>query len=230
MLESPSKMEPDEIRLAVQRYVEAGKRVFVSSSFQSHSIPLLHILSRLQQQIPVYFINTGFLFPETIEFRQRIQRELNLNVVDVRPNIPKIHQLNSQGQFFFASNTEQCCYLNKIQPMEAVLAEYDVWISGVRADQTATRAAMSVEAPGPFNVTRFHPMLGWDDAAISQYREEHQLPDHPLDKVGITNIGCEPCTMQVSGVEGQRSGRWAGQKKTECGLHLDLAKPGGVSS
>lgn len=217
-------MQPSAIVEQVARYRESGKRVFASSSFQTQSIVLLHILSEVRPRIPVVFLNTGYHFPETIAFRDKIAQLLGLDLVDLRPQTPKFLQIGGDGRLLFASDPDHCCELNKIQPMEGILREYDVWINGVRGDQNASRGALRVEEAAPFGVVRFHPLLGWSARDIHMYRVTHNLPAHPLEEKGYVSIGCEPCTRRVDLSEDGRAGRWYGLKKTECGLQTDLLK------
>ena len=205
----------------IRNYVYEGKKLFVTSSFQTHSIPLLHIISRIDNSIPVMFLNTGFLFPETIEFKNKIADSLGLDVIDVKPSVPKSQQRNSKGNFYFTSNTNRCCHFNKVQPMDSIMIEYDVWINGVRGDQNANRAAMNIEQSAPFDCLRFHPMLDWSSKMIYEYRIKHDLPPHPLEALGYFSIGCQPCTRKWD-INDERGARWYGQNKTECGLHTNL--------
>lgn len=215
-------MEIHEIKKKIQEYRAEGKRMFTTSSFQTHSLVMLHILSKIDSALPVYFINTGYLFPETLTFRDKVAELFGLNVVDLKPNTPKYLQREVNGKLMFTTDPDHCCYLNKTQPMEAVLSAFDIWINGVRADQSATRKAMSVEQPAPFNSMRFHPMLDWDKKKIFRYIKEHDLPRHPLDEKGYTSIGCEPCTRKMDLEMQEREARWFGLNKVECGLHTDL--------
>ncbi|WP_367388021.1 phosphoadenylyl-sulfate reductase [Lewinella sp. LCG006] len=205
-------------------YREAGLKVFASSSFQTHSIPMLHLISELDASIPIAFLQTGFHFPETLEYRDQIAEQLGLRVINVESAVPKLAQRDAVGRFHFASDPSYCCFLNKTKPMEPLLGEYDVWITGVRRDQNANRNNFQLEAPGPFGTTRFHPMLDWNNKMIHQYRKLYGLPPHPLEAQGYLSIGCAPCTQKFNlGDPNDRGGRWAGLKKTECGLHTDLA-------
>jgi phosphoadenosine phosphosulfate reductase len=212
------------IKEKVFRYKDQGKKIFTSSSFQTHSIVLLHMLSRIDRKIPVYFINTGFHFPESLEFRDRILDLLNLNLIDLKSDTPKCLQKNSEGKLLFTSDPDYCCYLNKVQPMENILRSYDVWINGVRAEQSVARNAMKTEQPAPHNVVRFHPLLNWSAKMIHDYRKEFNLPEHPLDSQGYLSVGCEPCTRKFDPEMPERENRWYGLKKVECGLHTELAK------
>ncbi len=215
-------MEFEEIKHKIEYYKAEGKRIFVSSSFQTHSIPLLHIISRIDVSIPVVFLNTGFHFPETIVFRDEVIEMLGLRLIDLRPEIPKSQQVGPDGKLLFTSDPDYCCYLNKTQPMEKFLTGYDVWINGVRADQNETRKMMSVEEEAPHDVIRFQPLINWSNRQIWAYRKKYGLPEHPLDKQGYISIGCEPCTRKLDPEMQEREARWYGLKKTECGLHTDL--------
>ena len=213
----------NSIREYINRYNDEGKKMFASSSFQTHSIPMLHIISSIDNAIPVYFINTGFHFPETIAFRDKVAQDFGLNLVDLESLVPKNQQRDEDGNLYFASDPDYCCFLNKTQPMAPVLQQMDVWINGVRGDQNANRKAMQVEAKTPQGALRYHPMLHWTSKMIFDYAKQHNLPKHPLETQGYLSIGCEPCTRKFS-FDNDRGGRWYGMKKTECGLHTDLIK------
>lgn len=217
-------MNFEEIKKQIYKYHEMGLKTFTSSSFQSHSIVLLHILSRIDKNIPVYFMNTGFHFPETLKFRDDISSEFGLNLISISSATPKSLQKDESGRLLFTSDPDYCCYLNKVAPMDLILAEYDVWINGVRGDQSAVRKAMTVEMPAPHDSLRFHPMLDWTTKMIFQYQKEFNLKPHILDAQGYQSIGCEPCTRKMDLEMMERQSRWFGMNKTECGLHTDLVK------
>lgn len=214
------------IKEDIQRYQDNGLRLFTSSSFQTHSTVLLHILSTIDKSIPVYFLNTGFHFPETIQYKQQITDLFGINTVDLKAATPKLMQVDEFGRFLYTSDPDYCCYLNKIQPLEPILDTCDVWINGVRADQNANRATFKKEAPTARRAIRYHPMLEWTGKMIYAYLREHQIPHHPLDAKGYMSIGCEPCTRIVSAemMADERQARWYGMSKTECGLHTELIK------
>jgi len=216
----------EEIRDKIAEYRKQEKSLFTTSSFQSHSLVLLHILSRIDKTIPVYFINTGYHFPETVRFRDQVTEMFGLNMVDLKPEVPKFMQRDPEGRLLFASDPDHCCYLNKTQPMDAILMANDIWINGVRADQSAVRAAMKVEQPAKHGCTRFHPMLDWNAKMIWQYQKEYNLPHHPLEEKGYISIGCEPCTRKLDPEMQEREARWFGMNKVECGLHTDLIGKG----
>lgn len=218
----------EEAVIAIQKKIESyqkeGKSLFVTSSFQSHSIPLLHIISRIDKSIPVYFLNTGFLFPETLVFKDELIEFLGLNILGVRSSVPKSQQKDADGNLLFISDPDYCCYLNKVQPMEPLLAKYDIWINGIRADQNANRANMKEEQESDKGAMRYHPMLKWTSKNIYEYRKKYDLPSHPLESQGYLSIGCEPCTKKMDTEVDERHARWFGLNKTECGLHTELIK------
>ena len=152
----------------INQYRKEGKKIFATSSFQSHSLPMLHIISKIDNTIPVYYTNTGFLFPQTLQFKDAVAKDFNLNIIGLEPPTPKVFQTDENGLFLFASDPDYCCYLNKIQPLEPILAENDIWINGIRADQSETRKNMKEEQPAPFNTLRYHPMLHWTSKMIYQ--------------------------------------------------------------
>lgn len=211
----------DLILERISGYIADGKRVFATSSFQSQSLPLLHILSLCDKKIPIYYTNTGYLFPKTLMFADYLKSSLGLNIIGLDPLVPKNRQLDRNGRLMFASDPDYCCYLNKVQPLDPILREYDVWINGIRADQSATRSQMSEEQPAPHGCTRYHPMLNWTSKMVHYYCKENSLPAHPMEEEGYLSIGCEPCTAKY--IEGnERNARWFGMNKSECGLHTDL--------
>jgi|SRR5690554_1894167 len=211
-----------EIRQQIKLYQKEGKRIFATSSFQSHSIPLLHIISEIDHRIPIYYLNTGYLFPETLAFKDELAERLNLNMIGLESAVPKSQQKDENGQLLFTSDPDYCCYLNKTQPLEPILASFDVWINGIRADQNANRAGMKVEEKTPQGALRYHPILDWTSKDIYEYRKAHNLPPHPLEKEGYLSIGCEPCTRKMLNGDDERTSRWFGMNKVECGLHTDL--------
>ena len=196
-----------------------GKSVCLSSSFQTQSIPLLHIVSRSEKRIPILFIDTGFHFPETYHYINELVDLLDLNVVSVKPEISKLQQLNGPQGFYYNTEPDRCCEMNKVQPLDTALQDYDIWITGVRKDQTAHRKSLQEEERIGENLTKYHPMLEWTAQDIFRYISSYDLPKHPLYAKGYLSVGCVPCTRSVTDESG-RDGRWYGSAKKECGIHL----------
>lgn len=217
-------MSFDELNKKIKEYESRGLKMFTTCSFQSHSLVLLHMLSCIDKSIPVYFINTGYHFPETLAFRDKVAEDFGVTIKEVFSFTPRNMQKDAEGKLLFTSDPDFCCYLNKVQPLEPILAEHDIWINGVRADQSSVRKSFKVEETAPHDVIRFHPMLDWNSKMIHLYIKDHNLPKHPLEEKGYFSIGCEPCTRKFDLDWSAREGRWFGLKKTECGLNTDLVK------
>lgn len=211
----------EQIRGRLLDYASRDLKLFSSSSFQTHSLVLLHIISQTEVTVPIFFLDTGYHFPETLEFRDRIVELLALDLRVISSPVSRNLQKDSEGRLLFTSDPDYCCHLNKTLPMDSVLKDFDVWVNGVRRDQSQFRKDLQVEAPAPHGCIRYHPMLEFTKQEIYQYLKKHQLPEHPLDDRGYISIGCEPCTQKWN-LGDERSGRWKGQNKTECGLHTDL--------
>jgi phosphoadenosine phosphosulfate reductase len=206
----------------LETWSDLGRTVGATSSFQTQSMPLLHML-RAIPTARIFFLDTGYHFPETLRFRDRVAEELGLEVTIIRPSTPKSLQRSADGSLLFATDPDHCCHLNKTLPMTNVATGLDVWVSGVRRDQNANRASFDEVMPGPEGTVRYHPMLEWTRAEVWRYVVDHDLPRHPLELDGYESIGCAPCTRRPAlGDESDRSSRWDGLSKTECGLHIDL--------
>jgi len=204
-------------------------RIAASSSFQTQSLPLLHMISRACPEMPVVFLDTGFHFPETLAFRDQVVAHLGLNLMTVRPEIPREAFLRTYGEDIQERDPDFCCYHNKVEPMQRALDGMVAWVAGVRKDQTAHRLEFRYLEPLISGVIKLHPLLHWTAADIKTYREYYQLPEHPLTALGYLSIGCAPCTTPVFDVDASgdvRAGRWAGKDKTECGLHIDTPRNG----
>ncbi len=198
-----------------------GPSVVASSSFQTQSVPLLHLISRVCPAMPILFIDTGFHFPETLAFRDDLQARYGLNIVTVHPEITKSELFRRYGEGLYRRDPDLCCYINKVRPMQKALEGKLAWVTGVRRDQTAHRAKLRTLELQPTGILKIHPLLRWTKEDIAAYRERHQLPVHPLYHLGYLSVGCAPCTRPVLVGENERAGRWADSGKTECGLHLN---------
>ncbi len=205
------------LRWACERF---SPRIILTSSFQTQSLPLLHLVSRLCPQLPVLFIDTGFHFEETLAFRDRVAAALGLNLVVVRPAMEHRQFIARYGEDVPYRDPDLCCRLNKVEPMQRALVGVEAWIAGVRRDQTSYRRHLRVVACHAGSVVRIHPMLNWTAAEVEAYRRRYALPAHPLYALGYRSIGCKPCT-RPSLVANPRAGRWDGRRE-ECGLHLAL--------
>lgn len=199
--------------------------VAVATSFQSSGLVILHMTRGLRLRPPVLFIDTGFHFGETIDFRHRIADEWDLDVVDVRGEHRSPEgQAALYGPELYRRDPEKCCFINKVEPLQKELETYDGWISGIRRDQSPLRAETpTMEAQmlqSGKEVLKIHPLAHWSRDDVAAYVAEHSIPTHPLLEQGYRSIGCAPCTRAVLPGEDERAGRWADLSKTECGIHL----------
>ena len=202
-------------------------RFALTSSFGAESVVLLHLLSQIDREVPVVFLDTGYHFPETLAYRRQLEERFDLQVVDVHPRLSVAEQDRRFGPDLFARDPDSCCGMRKTVPLRSALADVDGWATGVRRVQTPERAATPVvEARrlGGRWLTKVAPLAAWTDGDVQDYRRAHDLPVHPLEASGFRSIGCAPCTRPTDGAD-PRSGRWAGTGKTECGIHLPADGP-----
>lgn len=196
-----------------------GEDMIATSSFQTQSIPLLHFISQAVPDLTVVFVDTGFHFPETLQFRDQVVRLFNLRLKVVEPQIKGDDFLSIFGPLY-AQSADACCFYNKVAPFQMALKNYSAWISGIRRDQTTNRVNTPVVGQHPFlPVYKINPMTNWSEQDIEKYIENHNLPRHPLYKTGYRSIGCKPCTKPVADEERSRNGRWPNLLKNECGMH-----------
>lgn len=204
------------IKETLNKYNEAS--FYCTSSFQTQSVPLLHIIGEHFPDITILFIDTGYLFPETYQFKDELQAKFNLNVKTLTSELSYSMQKVTEYSFLFSHDPDRCCHINKVLPLESFLKPGDVWVSGIRKDQSKIRAQKSFFENDKKGFMRFHPMLNWTSKDVHQYIREHNLPKHPLEAQGYHSVGCVPCTSKPN-LYDLRSGRWEGMNKTECGLH-----------
>ena len=192
--------------------------IIASSSFQTQSLLLLDMIARLAPQMPVVFVDTGFHFSETLEFRDAIQRELGLNVRTISAKsasdeTPKLYQ----------HDPDACCRRNKVDPLKAALVGMRAWISGIRRDQSAVRRQTDIVTRLPTGLVKVCPFANMPQPQVDRFIQSWRLSVHPLTARGYASIGCGPCTQPCE--DSSRNGRWSNSNKSECGLH----EPGAFS-
>lgn len=190
------------------------------SSFGAESVALLHLVSVIDNTVPVLFIDTQMLFAETLEYQQEVAQRLNLKDVRVihaaEIDVAREDPDGTLHQF----DTDACCDLRKTRPLQRALRDFDGWITGRKRFQSSTRAALEFfEADGPDRI-KVNPLAHWHPEDVRNYMEENRLPKHPMVAKGYPSIGCAPCTSPVAPGEDPRAGRWRGQNKVECGIHV----------
>lgn len=198
--------------------VEFPKQVALVSSFGAESSVLLHMVASVNAATPVIFLETGKLFEETLAYRDRLVERLGLSAVrSVSPSPRDIAGQDPDGRLHKA-DPDRCCFLRKVAPLNRVLGEFAVWITGRKAYHGEARASLpAVEAVG--DRVKVNPIVGWSRAGVQAYIDRHALPRHPLEADGFLSIGCMPCTERTADAGDIRCGRWKGSGKTECGIH-----------
>lgn len=200
-------------------------RAALVSSFGADSAVLLHIVSEVDRDLPVIFLDTGRLFAETLEYRTRLTDLLGLT--DVRTVSPDPARLTSNDphRALWMTNPDLCCHIRKTEPLQRALQGFDAWFTGRKRFQNAQRATLRLfEADG--ERIKVNPLASWSIVDLKAYADRHGLPEHPLVAKGYPSIGCVPCTSRVAVGEDSRAGRWRGLDKTECGIHMPLETDG----
>ncbi len=193
-------------------------RIAAVSSFGAESAVLLSIVAVIDPSVPVVFLDTAKHFPETLDYRDELARRLGLSDVrDVVPPALALADRDPSGELW-QFDPDACCALRKVEPLEQALRGYDGWISGRKRHQAATRVAMPfVEFDG--TRIKLNPLADWTAERIRDEMARRNLPRHPLAGRGFRSIGCSTCTRAVGAQENDRSGRWSGLAKVECGIH-----------
>ncbi|MDP9728597.1 phosphoadenosine phosphosulfate reductase [Alicyclobacillus tengchongensis] len=209
---------PQEILREALHRVE---NITLACSFGIEDMVLLDMLSQLSPNPDVFYLDTDVLFPETYALcNEAIERYGLTRLRQVRPALTLEEQAEQYGESLWQSNPNQCCDLRKVQPLTRVLQEYDGWVTGIRRQQSPTRANAQVfEVDHKFGLVKVNPLATWSEKDVWRYVHEHQVPYNPLHDRGYPSIGCLHCTRPVKPGEDSRAGRWSGFDKTECGLH-----------
>ncbi len=193
--------------------------IAMSSSFQTQSIPLLHRITQIKPELPVFFLDTGYHFQETLEFKANLQKTWGINIIDLRNEECDDEKDAHSGEQLYLTDPERCCYINKVAPMKKALQNMRAWITGIRREQTPERPQANIIERRSSGLVKINPILNWTQADVYRNIYGHNLPMHPLFTSNYPSVGCAPCTRPVQPGEQERGGRWAGSDKTECGLH-----------
>jgi phosphoadenosine phosphosulfate reductase len=195
-----------------------GDRLAVTSSMADAVVA--HLAARVKPGIDVLFLDTGYHFAETIGTRDAVAAVYDVNVINVTPTLSVAGQDTAFGKDLFARDPDRCCALRKVAPLNAAMRDYDAWITGLRRDETPSRANTPVVSwDAGRGKVKVCPIARWTQDDVDAYVAEHGILLNPLLLDGYDSIGCRPCTRRTVEGEDARSGRWAGTGKTECGLH-----------
>lgn len=204
-------------------------QIALSSSFQTQSLPLLHMAWRIRRDILIFFLDTGYHFWETHMFRERLSGHWQLNVLDLYRDTRWDEFVRKRIRSLPADDPNLCCFIHKVQPMQKALKDMKAWISGIRRDQTPARAQAKILELQEDGLLKINPLLNWTRKDVKRYSQEHRLPAHPLFQRGYRSIGCSPCTIAIGRNDDERAGRWAGRGKKECGLHTEMFRHKDIS-
>lgn len=198
---------------------EFQDNIALVSSFGAESIVLLDMVAEVNPATPVIFLNTQKLFGETVSYRDKIAEKLGLtNIITVKPSPEDVANEDKNG-LLWTRDTDACCDLRKTRPLAKAMNEYGAWITGRKRFQTTERSAIPlIEQDG--SKFKINPLAHWNQDELDQIMENKGLPKHPLIAQGYPSIGCMPCTKRVEAGQDRRMGRWSGQDKTECGIHI----------
>ena len=215
----------DAVRAALGREIRGVGDVCLTCSFQAEDVLLTRLAIELDAKIPILFLDTGYHFKDTYEYRDQIAGEWKLNLINLLPEKTVAEQEAEHGLLYQLA-PDQCCRLRKVEPLFTAVAGYRVWLTGLRREQARSRAALEEVAmftlPGGKQVLKLAPLAAWTARDVWYACEELEIPLLPLYERGYSSIGCEPCTTLPLDPNDPRSGRWAG-RKVECGIHIEAA-------
>jgi phosphoadenosine phosphosulfate reductase len=206
-------------RDVVAEALAAASNPCVTSSFQAEDVVVVHLIREISPDVPVLFLDTFHHFPETLSYRDELAARWHLNLVNLRAAAPNVG--------LWKTDTSACCAVHKVGPLFAALDAYDAWFTGLRREQSPSRAGLeeveTFRLPSGKTLQKISPLARWTTKDVWAYAKAHDIPLLPLYDEGYSSIGCEPCTTVPLDPLNPRSGRWAGQK-LECGIHI---QPGG---
>lgn len=206
------------LRWAVEAFFP---RLTMATAFGPEGCLLIHMLAQIEPRVRIFNLDTGYQFPETLQLRDRIAERYGIEVELVGAAATVAEYEAANGGPVYTRDPDRCCRERKLLPLRRALVGYDAWISAIRADQSAHRARASIVGwDAKFNLMKVNPLLRWTRRDVWAFIVANDVPYNPLHNHGYPSIGCWPCTRAVApGETDERAGRWAGQAKTECGLH-----------
>jgi phosphoadenosine phosphosulfate reductase len=191
---------------------------------------MMHLAKENRLPFPVFTLDTRLLFPETLRLKQRLDEFFGYEIQTLQPDLTVEQQTSAHGPELWKRDPDLCCTMRKVLPLQDKLAELDCWITGLRRDQSNTRAQIGIIEVYIFDETtgreivKLNPMANWPREKVWDYIRDHKIPYNPLHDQGYRSIGCVPCTQKTSAGDNERAGRWIGFNKVECGIHTFMAK------
>lgn len=209
---------PEELlHWGAQKYMDA---ITLACSFGLEDIVLLDMLMKINPKVQGFYLDTDKHFQETYDTRDRLEGKYNISFIQVKPKLSLEEQATKHGDHLWLRQPDLCCNIRKVQPLIDVLKPYKAWITGIRREQSLTRAqAQKIEWDTKFQMVKLNPLASWTIEEVWNYIKSNDIPYNPLHDQNYPSIGCTVCTKPVMPGEDPRSGRWDGHQKTECGLH-----------
>jgi phosphoadenosine phosphosulfate reductase len=213
------KWRPEEI--LSWAFTTFKQDVAIASGLGVEGMVLLDLASRVRRDFRVFTLDTEFLFPETYDLTDRVEKRYGIKIERVYSTLTPEEQEREHGPALWSRNPDRCCSLRKVEPLRTKLTELRAWITAIRRDQTSSRAgAGKVEWDAKFQLIKINPIADWTSEMVWSYAVKHNVPYNPLHDQNYPSIGCTHCTRAILPGESARAGRWAGSEKTECGLHV----------
>jgi phosphoadenosine phosphosulfate reductase len=207
-----------------------GKRAAIGTSFQGAGLVMIDLARKHGFGFPIFTLDTGLLFPETVELKKRLEDFFGLQIETLQPDLTVEQQERVQGPELWNRDPDLCCTIRKVFPLQGRLADLDCWITGLRRQQAESRANTRIieiyvfDATNGRDIVKLNPMANWSRDQVWSYIQEHRIPYNPLQDRGYRSIGCWPCTRQTANGEAERAGRWTGFNKVECGIHTFMQR------
>lgn len=202
-------------------------RIAFASAFGAEGMVLIDLAWRIRPDFRVFTLDTGFFFAETYALIDQVERRYGIKVERCLPALTPHEQARAYGEALWKRDPDRCCELRKVEPLKRKLCELGAWVTGIRREQTATRAnAHKIEWDARFGLVKLNPLADWTREQVWDYIRARQVPYNPLHDLGYLSIGCTHCTRPVQPGEDARAGRWSGFAKTECGLHSRIQPEG----
>ncbi len=207
-----------------------GDKAAIGTSFQGSGLVIIDHAIRNGCNFPIFTIDTGLLFPETLELKKKLEDFWDVKIQSVHPEQTIEEQKKTMGPELWKTNPDSCCQMRKVLPLQSRLSSLDVWITGLRRGQSDQRKSTNVLEMYEFDklresyIFKLNPMVNWSREKVWNYINDHKIPYNTLHDKGYRSIGCWPCTKAISDGQHERAGRWEGFNKTECGIHTFLGQ------
>lgn len=238
---SLENISPEEIHSLAEEFEEAplervlewtwtrfGVEAAIGTSFQGAGLVILHTARQNGWNFPIFTLDTGLLFPETLDLKRKLEDRYGLEIESLHPEQTVAEQASEHGGELWNRRPDFCCTLRKVIPLQKKLGELDVWITGLRRQQSEGRDRTKILELYKFDVLRdryilkLNPMANWSREAVQEFLQANHIPVNALTSRGYRSIGCQPCTRPTAEGENERAGRWTGFDKSECGIHTFL--------